>query len=247
MKIKNKILLIFIFTVISINLFSQTTEDKKNKIIGKETFFGITFNPTIPTKLIQNNDRRGTVDSLQMEVNQDFGYVFGVEIRHNFTKRFSLQTGINFIRRNYDAKVKIASLMYFDLSTSQGIYSYVEKSEELHFIAYEIPIIAQGFLRLSENIYMNIGGGQGFEFYPTDIYKNNFYGQRRVFILPGMLFNVGLELRTKNSGIFYLGASYKMHLIDIIHVVITNDYGTKIAYIDASGNYLAINLKYYLN
>ena len=233
--------------MISNIVFSQKKENKKrNKIIGKETLFGIAISPTIPTNFIQKNDTYKQTDSSEYRVNLAYGYVFGMEIRHNFSKYFSIQTGINFIRRNYDAYA-ILNYKKTIISGSDTSFS-IEKdtsSQRLKFIAYEIPIVIHGFVQLSKNIFMDIGGGIGIEFYPSDIYINNFYGQRKSWVIPGMLFNIGWEYRNENIGIIHLGFGYKMHFTDIIYTVFTNDYGRKIDYIDASGNYFAINIKYY--
>lgn len=235
--------------MISFSAFSQKRENKKrNKLIGKETFLGIAFSPTIPTSFIQKNDNHKLTDSSEYMVNQAYGYVFGMEIRHNFTKRFSLQTGINFIRRNYDAYA-ILNSTNIEVSGIDTTYTTTKDTSQqrLKFIAYEVPIVIHGFVRLTKQIYMDIGGGLGIEFYPSDIFVNRFYGQRKSWVIPGLLFNIGWEFRNDDIGIIHLGASYKMHFSDIIHTVYTNKYGRRIDYIDASGNYFAINLKYYFN
>jgi hypothetical protein len=62
-----------------------------------------------------------------------------------------------------------------------------------------------------------------------------------------MLINIGWEYRSKSTGIYYLGLSYKLHFTDMMYVVYSNKYGTTIDYIDLSGNYLSINFKYYFS
>jgi len=234
--------------IISFSAFSQKTRKNKlhDKLIGKKTFFGIAFSPTIPTNFIQKNDNQKFTDSSEYQVNLAAGYVFGMEIRHNFSRRISIQTGINFIRRNYDAYAILESKKTIITGIDTTYISSMDtSSQRLKFIAYEVPIIVHGFVRLSKYIYMDIGGGIGFEFYPSDIYANRFYGQRKSWVIPGLLFNIGWEYRNDNIGIIHFGASYKMHFTDIIHTVYTNKYGRRIDYIDASGNYFAINIKYY--
>ncbi len=239
--------IIFLLLFISFSVFSQKTrKEKQNKFIGKRTFFGIAISPTIPTNFIQKNDNQKITDSSEYQVNMAPGYVFGMEIRHNFNRRISIQTGINFIRRNYDtyAILKSKNTIISGIDTTYTT-TMDTSSQRLKFIAYEVPIIIHGFVRLSKEIYMDIGGGIGVEFYPSDIYANRFYGQRKSWIIPGLLFNIGWEYRNEKIGIIHIGASYKMHFTDIIHTVYTNKYGRRIDYIDASGNYFAINLKYY--
>ena len=239
--------IIILLLIVSFSAFSQKTrKEKRDKLIGKKTFFGIAFSPTIPTNFIQKNDNQKFTDSSEYQVNLAAGYVFGMEIRHNFSRRISIQTGINFIRRNYDAYA-ILNSKEFSVTGIDTTYTFTKDTSQqrLKFIAYEVPIIIHGFVRLSKEIYMDIGGGIGIEFYPSDIFVNRFYGQRKSWIIPGLLFNIGWEFRNDDIGIIHLGASYKMHFSDIIHTVYTNNYGRRIDYIDASGNYFAINIKYY--
>ncbi len=243
----NSLNTVLLILIISFSAFAQKTKkEKRDKYIGKKTFFGIAISPTIPTNFIQKNDNQKFTDSSEYQVNLAAGYVFGMEIRHNFSRRISMQTGINFIRRNYDAYA-ILQTKETVISVTDTTYKTINDTSQqrLKFIAYEVPIIVHGFVRLSKEIYMDIGGGIGIEFYPSDIYVNRFYGQRKSWVIPGLLFNIGWEYRNENIGIIHFGASYKMHFTDIIHTVYTNKYGRRIDYIDASGNYFAINLKYY--
>jgi hypothetical protein len=230
---RNKLVYILLILLISGSLFAQDKKkEKRKKALGTQTSFGIIFNPIIPTNLLQTNDVIKTTDTSMYSVASLLGYEFGMEIRHSFTKKFSLQSGITFIRRNYDAKAEL--------------YSQNETAnEKLKLIAYEIPIKLIGFVRLSDNIYMDIAGGFGFEMYPSNIYVNHFYGQKTSWIQVATIMDVGWEYRSRFNGTFHIGVSYKLHFTDMMHVIYSNKYGTRIDYVDVSGNYLALNFKYF--
>lgn len=224
----NILIFLMLFTCI---VYAQKNE-KRKRIMGTNTSFAVVGGPILPTSFVQKNNVVKTTDTSKYSVDNLMGYEFGMEIRHNFTHRFAIQSGINFIRRNFYAKA--------------DLYSTGEHSEEkLKLIAYELPIKGLAFVKLSNNVFMNIGGGVGIEMYPSDIFNPPFYGQRTSWIQLAMLTNIGWEYRTKIDGVFYLGLSYKMHFKDMAHIVYANSSGRRVDYVDVSGNYLSINLKYY--
>ena len=81
--------------------------------------------------------------------------------------------------------------------------------------------------------------------YPSNIYINHFYGQKTSWIQASAVMDVGWEYRTRFNGIFHIGINYKLHFSDMMHVVYSNKYGTRIDYVSISGNYLALNFKYF--
>jgi len=230
---RNKLVYIFLILLISGSVFAQDKKkEKRKKVLGTQTSFGVQISPIIPTNLLQTNDVLKVTDTSMYSISNLLSYEFGMEIRHSFTKKFSLQSGITFIRRNFDAKAEL--------------YSQNESAhEKLKLIAYEIPVKLIGFVRLSDNIYMDIAGGLGFEMYPSNIYINHFYGQKTSWIQVAAIMDVGWEYRTRFNGTFHIGINYKLHFTDMMHVIYSNKYGTRIDYVDVSGNYLALNFKYF--
>ena len=232
---RNIFLLFILFSVLPAN---AQTNKKKRKLLGTDTYFGLRYSYTIAGNFIQKNDVTKQTDSSFYNVKHSSGYLFGAEVRHNFTKYFAIQTGVNFIRRNYDAFAKIT----YPYGSSQVTDS---NRTTLQFIAYELPVKAMYFIRLSSNIFMNLSAGPVLEFYPSDIYYEHFYGQRNSWILAALDFDIGWEYRSKNWGTFHIGGGYKMMFTNMLYVAYTNKNGHRLDYVNMQGNYFSIDLKYY--
>lgn len=217
---------------LSLSSYSQTDKQKKRqrKYPDRKTHFGIIYSPVIPSNFLQKNDITKTTDTSQYNVNQAMSYYFGMEIRHDFTKRFAIQTGINFIRRNWDVKADFEGELF---------------QERLKFNAYELPFSVLGYVQLGQNVFMNISGGASFEMYPSDIYFKRFFAKRKFWILPSLNANLGWEYRDKKNGIFYLGASYKIVSDEFLLFVFTSNSSYPIDEFRIPGNFFSINLKYY--
>ena len=220
-----------LFILVSFLSFSQ---QKKNEIRENYhfTYFGINYSPIIPSNIIQKNDVTIVRDSITMSINQKPGFVFGMEVKHDFTRFFALQTGLNFIRRTYNVYVK-------DKDTSH--------TASLKFIGYEIPLLGLGFVRVAEHFYANVSAGFCFNFFPSDIAVSKFYGQRYRWTQIAIMANVGIEYRNENYGNFYVGVMYQHQERSMMTVFYFREYvyGKSNAYIGLSGNYLSLNLKYY--
>ncbi|MBI5219875.1 MAG: hypothetical protein HY958_13190 [Bacteroidia bacterium] len=196
------------------------------------TYFGINFSPIIPSNIIQKHDVTVIKDSITLEVKQKPSYLFGMEVKHDFTRYFALQTGINFIQRRYDVKTTDRDSVI---------------SNNLKFISYEIPALGLGFVRVAKDFYADISFGFCMNFYPSDIAVRHYYGQRTLWFQASLLGNLGIEYRNTEYGNFYLGLLYEYHATSMITVFYFRNqiYGKSDAYAPLSGNYLALNLKYY--
>jgi hypothetical protein len=226
----NRNVLLFLLPAILIFLagFSEAQVVREKKL----TSFGIQFSPVFPNKLFQRVERERTEDSILYRLKDIPAYMFGMEVRHDFTKHLSMQTGINFIRRNYEASI------------TTGDSAFMKR---LHFIGYEVPLLALGYVRLGRFIYLDGSFGASLNFYPSDISIPHFYGLRDSWMTFSLLTNTGIEFRTEKSGYFYLGTLYQWHFKDMMHVLFFKGYntGTADSYLSAQGNYFAVNLKYY--
>ncbi|GAB4300717.1 MAG: hypothetical protein Kow0068_23900 [Marinilabiliales bacterium] len=186
--------------------------------------------------LIEKSNVSLFTDSINYQLIQKTGIVYGMEIRIGIYERFSIHTGINQIRRNF--KVKI--------SEQDSVYS----DSVLKFSSYEIPVFVSGYVKLTKNLYLNGNLGLYTEFYPTNISIPHIYGKRYHWAQFSLAGGPGLELRTRNSGYFYLGASFKTHFHDMLYVLFYKDLkmiGESDENIPLSGNYFAIHFKYYFN
>jgi hypothetical protein len=197
-----------------------------------KTVFSFQLSPVFSLNLIQNNDRLVEIDSLNtLELRHMPSYLFGMEMRHEVSRYFSIQTGINNIRRHIDM-----TLTNDSVSTTR-----------LKYYGYEIPVMLLAYLRLSEHIYMDNAVGVSVNFYPSDIIQGQFYGISRRWISAGLLAHVGWDFRTQSSGYFHIGASYQLHFGELLHVLYFKNeiYGHGDARIVTGGSYLAVNFKYF--
>lgn len=201
------IFIFLIFTIIEGGLVAQLPVSK--------TKFGVQVKPIIPNRFIgqyeQFYERPGS-PSFSGSFKQKLGYSTGIAIRHQFSKVFSLETAINFVKRNYD----------FNYESVDSGYS---ATSDVSFIGYDIPINGLVYVRIAEQWYMNASAGLNFGFYPTSVQSFNDDANTKVIfkqitaptrrIQLGLNINYGFEYRVKSVGDFYLGASYVLPFSDI--------------------------------
>ncbi len=226
--LKIQILFFFIFFLLNgRNVSAQVMQENY-----KFTYFGISLSPIIPSNIIQKNDFIVERDSIIFEVKQKPSFVFGMEVKHDFTRFFAVQTGINFAKRIYDITATEKDTVFH---------------ANLNFIGYEIPVLALGFVRITKNFYLDLSAGGCLNFYPSDIVVPHFYGRRYRWAQTSLLLNLGLEFRHETVGNFYLGILYQYHDKSMMTAYYYRDdiYGKANSYAGLSGNYLSINLKYY--
>lgn len=227
----NQFFFFFLFLINSVYIFSQDIKQEENQA---KTLFGFQYSLVYPLNLVKNNDIIQQVDSSTLlEINNKRSYLFGMEIRQYMSHIFSFQSGINFIRRNYDNTVTNDSVT----------------TTRLQFIGYEIPCMALAYLRLTNNIYMDNAVGFSTNFYPSDVVIPHFYGMRKRWFNLGLIANVGWEIRNNNLGIFFIGLSYQYqfkHTLEILYFKNENtgvgDSRSKIG-----GSYFSLNLKYFFS
>lgn len=223
----NKIILIC-FLIISTNLFAQN----KNTEIVNKNYFGISLGTMVPNNLVLNK----TIDEINLtdryKLTNKYGYNYGISVKHDFTKHYSLKLGISYIHRNFSAEI---------------INSDTSIQNNLRFISYEVPISGLIYVKLFKNIYMDISPGFSTNFFPSDIISNNMYGKRYRFYTFSGFINLGWEFRFEQIGHFYIGTTYKRDFTNMIYVAYfkgiingTSDYS-----ISTRGDYLSINLTYY--
>lgn len=205
--------------------------------------FGVGFKPIIPSNLFQAGEESTERNEITYTLNQRLGYSFGGVIRAGFTDWLSLETGINYVRRNFSASVENPSV-FSDTNT-------------FRLIGYELPVLGMVYVKLADQMFMDVAFGLSLDMYPTNISSSDSpqfaqVATRRRWIQPGLLANVGWEFRTKSSGYFYVGASYhrpfqsiylsEQHYVDDPDYTISNP-----ALIGITGNYLTIDLRYFFH
>ena len=182
-------------------------------------------------------------DSISVNVKSPAGYSMGMIIRHNFTKMFTLETGIHFASRSYPVSI-------------QNTLSNFSANSKVDLVSYEIPIQWLLYIRLGERMYMNTIFGVSMDFFPSDVTVSEenyaYYIQRDSWIKASLLASIGFEYRTKKSGYFYVGASVHSPFGNIGQFYITyfhNDILTEDVSFNAplNGTYFSAEIRYFFN
>ena len=217
----------------------------------KVTTFGIQVKPLIPSTLLGTGLQESTGEINNYQMQQRVGYSFGGVMRKGFTSWLSLETGICYVRRNFEAR-------------SISVNPDLSDTTRFRIIGYEIPVSGLVFVQLSKNIFMDGALGMALDMFPSDVQSNGrnsaFY--QRSFrnswskskeIMPwlnlGLIANVGFEYRTKNSGYFYVGGSYHLPFKSSYNSFFVYDFNgvEEEGFMQLSGNYLTLNLKYFFH
>jgi hypothetical protein len=204
------------------------------------TTFGLQLKPIVPIQMFDAGKQEITQNNIQFINDPKLGMSFGMVIRMGFTKSLSLETGINYLRRNYDLTIN-------DMDSS---YS---SNSSFRLVNYEIPVLGLVYVQLNRNMFMNVAGGVSFDLYPTPLftYGDNFTNavNRSYWVQPSLLANVGWEYRTESSGYWYVGASlhrpFKKIMTEFVNY---NGFGrNEEVSFDLTGNYLTIDLRYFFH
>lgn len=218
--------------------------------MGQErlTQFGMQFRPMIGGSLINEGDvPLVSENNVDFAFEKQFGFSAGMVIRKGFTDMFSLETGLNYVQRNYNMRV------------DDPAYSYLFE-QEFGVVGYEVPILGLIYIRLSKEIYMNTSFGFCTDIYPSDVAvfsrgdKIVMEGRRQSWVQGSLTANIGWEWRTPKSGSFYIGGTY--------HRSFTDSYGFLTEYdpdpedpaatpvralVKTNGNYLTLDFRYFFH
>ena len=231
MKVK-VVLYIILSLVFMTKLFSQE----------KVTTFGIQLKPIIPIEFFNAGKLEETKNNIQYINQPKFGLSFGMVIRKGLTKSLSIETGLNFLKRN------------FDLTINDPDSSFSGKSD-FSIVNYEIPVLGLVFVRLGRNMFMNVAGGVSFDIYPTPLFTSDDYYanavNRNQWIQPSLLINLGWEYRTEKSGYIYLGASLHRTFSSnfkefVTYKGISGDRREEVTF-DLVGNYFTLDIRYFFH
>jgi hypothetical protein len=219
----------------------------KSEAQERVTTFGVQLKPIIPVEFFSAGKQEVDNDGI-IYVNQPkLGMSFGMVIRKGITKNISLETGLNFLQRNFDLTINDTDSSFSGTS-------------DFRIVNYEIPVLCLVYVELSRKIFMNVAGGVSFDIYPTPLYVQDDYFTNAVnrtnWIQPSLLANVGWEYRTEKSGYFYLGASLHRSFnsaifTEFVGYTSINDQGNRDvideATFDVTGNYFTIDLRYFFH
>ena len=215
-----------------------------SKSIAQErvTTFGIQVKPIIPVEFFDAGKQVKTKNNIEYVNQPKFGMSFGMVIRKGITKSLSLETGLNFLKRNYDLNINDPD-------------SSFSSSSSFSVVNYEIPVLGMVYVRLGTNTFMNVAGGVSFDIYPTPLYVADDHFSNAVnrndWIQPSLLANIGWEYRTEKSGYFYLGASLHRPFSATFKEFVTykGESGARFEeeVFDLTGNYLTVDIRYFFH
>lgn len=212
------------------------------------TTFGLQYKPIIPNRLVGFYEQPFNKDQLQSTVKQKWGHCLGGVIRIGLTDMISLETGINFTRRNFN--------LFFSVPDS----GYSAKND-VAVVSYEIPLSGLIYIRISDEWYVNTSLGAAMTFFPSDVRTyTEIEAQGELFQQEGayrskvqgaVLANFGFEYRTKSKGYWYLGASYHLPFTPIMTFAMSYEYNNHndnvVAIDNISGSYLTADIRYFFN
>jgi len=205
------------------------------------TTFGLQFKPIISSEIINTGPQVSTVDDISFTIEPNQGYSFGMVIRKGFTPQISLETGINFTRRNFELTITEDSTGFRGVS-------------DFRYVIYEIPILGLIYVQMGRQVYLNTAFGASLNFLPSnwdsfDTYFEHF-SRRNSWLIPSLLANVGVEYRTPKKGYYYFGFSYHRPFTEITTAGVLykkNQREQARTFFDISGNYLTIDLRYFFH
>ena len=183
-----------------------------------------------------------TKNNVSFEIQRQGGYALGMTIRKDLSKRWSIESGLGLMNRDYNVAMRRTDT------------PALSREATIRVLAYDLPVSGLLYIRLGERLYTNVALGTMLTFFPSDLaqqqdnYTNLFVRNRRIML--GGIANIGLEYRTEKKGYFYLGASYQLPF--------ANTYTSRLAYIYPNqtrletdlkvyGDYLTIDLRYFFN
>ncbi len=258
LKVRLRILFIFLSLFLTVfTLSAQKNKKIKGGVTGddekKQKVFvtiGPEINLIIPTDFGARPDKFAQDTMFKWYPN--FSYRFGACLRFDFSRTFSLQTGLFYISRGYTSKVGRADLSANPVDIVEEYYS-----RDLSYIGFEIPIMGLFYVQLGKKWFMNNAVGFSVDFFPSSIVslagdsniKYTSYGGRNSWCIPSLKAAIGFEYRSENSGYFYLGGQFHRPFIPIFSGFIerTNGvpYGFQAQEIPQSGTYFSIDFKYF--
>ena len=212
------------------------------------TTFGVQVKPIVPSKFFNSGAQTMSHEYLTVDMTPKLGWNFGMLMRMGFTDMFSLETGINVVRRNYNLNAYDAE---FDTNLEL----------DYTFAGYEVPVQMLVYVKLGNQFWMNASGGVSFDTYPSDAFSTNDAVVdtlvldieqrtfRRSWVQMALLANYGFEYRTKDKGYWYLGASYHRPFSDMAttEVIYVRNTVPEVVSANLSGSYLTVDLRYFFH
>tara|TARA_B100001758_G_scaffold247951_1_gene268981 strand:+ start:14625 stop:15329 length:705 start_codon:yes stop_codon:yes gene_type:complete len=230
---KNRFLLLILFFFI-LSAKSQETRTK----------FGLQYKPIVPAAYFNSAKIYVQSDNYKFKLHPKYSSSFGMIIRHRINKTFSLESGLNYIERNFNLSISNSNINLSDF-TVFGMRSY------------ELPLQILTYVQIKEYWYLNVSFGISYNVLASDIFSDGetkYYFQNTIRKNGGyeaLLANIGIEYRTENKGDYYLGTSLHRpwQAIGKIYPEFNNETNifneSQEFSLDMIGNFLTIDFRYF--
>jgi hypothetical protein len=231
--------LLLFFVCVFYSSLSGISQTKRVKV---PSFFGIQIRPIIPINFFSAGPQYLKENGVEATISPRMGISFGGTVRAGITKLLAIETGISFVRRNYNVD-----------------YAYPDSSlignSKLGIISYDIPLNLLIYVKIKGNFYMNASMGASATLYPSNVmtqdnrgdYSFVLEGRRKGWFTGALNANFGFEYRTDHSGSFYLGASFQYPFGYIYNLAAAYKYKNQsfVAFGNISGAFLTLDIKYF--
>jgi hypothetical protein len=212
--------------------------------------FGFTINPIVPVNYFGAGPLTIKNDTANLTLSSKIGYQFGMLWRTDFSDHFSLESGILFTRRNFKIR-----------GNSSITGTNTRDSTSFGYINYNLPLKGFVYIQLSEKTHISSSAGISIDFYASDVSTMGkggliaHYSERARWINASLISGLGFEWRDDNKGIFYVGAGVNIPVSTIAVTYLWYNYNltlngtnyeTKFSPEFIKGNYLSLDLKYFL-
>lgn len=240
MEFSKKINLFFFLFLLSGKFFGQNSAVNEFK-------FGFQLRPIVPNAYLNTDIETASLPNFTYSAKSNIGMSFGAIIRKPLGKFWNLETGLNFVKRSYTLNYKLNDSVE------------VSSTQNMTFIAYEIPVQALIYVQLGKHWYMNASAGISFDFFPSEtetfssekVDSTYFDFSQKTYRIKWSALaaqsNLGFEYRTEKQGYYYLGASFHRPFGRIAgsQGLVESTSGSDRLWLSLSGSYFSIDLKYF--
>lgn len=232
----------YTFTLLLFLIFFSASLTAQKYQSKPDNFFGFHVKPLIPFGLVGDKPFIVRVKNFETTISPLIGYSYGAILRVGLTKLLAIETGINYARRNYRANYSIVDSNIFAI-------------DEVSYISFDVPINFLVYIKLGNQLFMNVGIGASLNYNPSSIFsvinpKEEhlilFKGQRENLFDFNTNADIGIEYRTRSFGAFYIGVSGCIPFSPTLKITSVYRYGTyeTIALGQIEGASFAFNFKY---
>ena len=228
--------------ILSILLLSSTI------LVSQEskTTFGLQYKPIIPVSFFDASNMEGNSKGYFFDLKPKYSYSMGMVLRYKINHTFSVESGLNYIQRNFKLGILKDDSISIDDFTEFGMRTY------------ELPLQLLAYVQIKKDWFVNTAFGFSYNTLASNVFSKgkkdeNFYQKtyRRQGGYIALLANVGFEYHTHEKGNYYFGASLHRPFKEIARVYPSYNefnYGgidSDFFYLEMLGNFISIDFRYF--